>query len=111
MFNIAYFQGESSAWLPLEGGKLTCSGGESKCVSHVSALEWDPDSRTLFIGGKFNHLGGEPITSGLCMWEEETGLVPFSTDSNSGLSLSGPTGNGRGDYFVTLRYMGWVELS
>lgn len=97
MFNIAYFQGASSAWLPLKGGKLTCKpaeGGEgAKCFPRVSALEWDAASRTLFIGGKFNYLNDEPITSGLCMWTEKTGLMPFSSDSNSGLSLSGPAGN------------------
>jgi hypothetical protein len=92
VFNIAYFQGSSSSWLPLKGGRLQCKQ-EGKCDSRVSALAWDSESRTLFIGGKFNYLGDEPITSGLSMWSVETGLVSFSSDSSSGLSLSNPTGN------------------
>jgi hypothetical protein len=94
VFNIAYFQGSSSAWLPLEGGKLACRqpAPAGKCLSRVSALEWDPASKTLFIGGKFNSLGGQAVTSGLCLWSQETGLVSFSSDPSNGLSLSGPTG-------------------
>ena len=92
VFNVAYFQGSSSSWLPLQGGKLTCKQQVGPCEARVSALEWDPTSRTLFIGGKFNYLGKKSITSGLCMWSERFGMVSFSSDLSNGLSLSGPEG-------------------
>ena len=90
--NIAHYQKSSSSWLPLEGGKLNCRQ-EISCISRVNALEWDEDSQTLFIGGKFNYLDDVPIASGLCIWSEVTGIIPFSNDSDGGLSLSGATGN------------------
>lgn len=93
--DMAHFQGASSSWLPLSGGRLQCKQA-GKCTARVSALAWDADSRTLFIGGKFNFLSEAPITSGLCMWSQDTGVVSFSSDAGAGLSLSSPSGAAEG---------------
>jgi hypothetical protein len=40
-------------------------------------LAWDSGHRVLYIGGEFDKLDDNPLTSGLAMWTEEDGVLPF----------------------------------
>jgi hypothetical protein len=45
----------------------------------VIALAWDPDGQVLYIGGSFVSAAqdAEDSSSGLAVWSEATGFVPF----------------------------------
>jgi hypothetical protein len=62
-------------------------------LGSVSALEWDPSHQVLYIGGRFDRLDDQKIPGGLCMWTEESGLVPLE-GSQTGFGLSSDAPNG-----------------
>jgi hypothetical protein len=68
--NIAMYQPKRDAWLPL--GDLVHS---SSSFAAVTSLKWDAVSGTLFIGGSFDTINGQPCTPGLALWRLDTGLT------------------------------------
>ncbi len=46
-------------------------------ITRVNTLVWDDDREILYIGGKFDMLDGNCITSGLASWSKSTGLTKF----------------------------------
>ncbi len=74
VYNIARFDSIKKSWLPLVGGQLSCKNGQR---SKVQALAWDAHNAILFIGGSFDMLGDDEISSGLAIWTENLGIVSF----------------------------------
>lgn len=83
VYHVAQFEGSTSSWLPLRGGQLQANGGGS---ARVNALAWDSHNSILYIGGQFSSIAGEPISQGLAMWTETSGIVEFG----GGLSNAHP---------------------
>lgn len=66
-----------SSWLPLLGGDLT-SSETLPIPESVNALAWDHKHNMLFIGGKFDRLGGRLLQSpSLVTWTLADGVLPF----------------------------------
>ena len=64
---------------------------ECICVYRVNALAWDGVSETLYLGGIFNLLEDSPVSSGLAMWQADTGIVSFPGGgvTRTGLGVDG----------------------
>ena len=45
----------------------------------MNSLSWDSKNKVLYIGGLFNRLAGNPISPGLAIYNEASGLQPFPT--------------------------------
>ena len=46
-------------------------------AARVNALAWDAEYSVLYVGGSFDALGNETLTSGLAMWTKRSGLLDF----------------------------------
>jgi hypothetical protein len=76
-------------------------------LDSVSALEWDPSHQILYIGGRFDMIDDQKIPGGLCMWTEETGLVPLE-GSLTGFGLLSDSPNGE---IISLAYESRSQVS
>jgi len=73
VYHIAQYRALSSSWLPMVAGML---GSVDNDPARVSSLAWDGD-RVLYIGGTFDRVDDTPLTSGLAVWSQGTGLKNF----------------------------------
>lgn len=80
-YDLAIYR-DKIGWLPLavnsNFGCMSCSG-----KAGVYALAWDASSDTLYIGGIFDSMSSQPISSALCQWNSETGIQNFDGGSFS----------------------------
>jgi len=74
VYHIAQFDSDKNSWLPLEGGQLQCQNGQEPIIN---SLAWDEITGILYIGGKFDRINGNIITSGLAIWTESLGVMSF----------------------------------
>ena len=96
--HVARFDSRRNLWMPLRGGSPSLSApcgskpargpGNASAVSVLALAYLDG---ALFVGGRFDALGGAATSPGLVAWTEAGGLQPFP---GGGLARSDGAGPG-----------------
>jgi hypothetical protein len=66
------------------------------CAHRVTALSWDPIGEVLYIGGDFDSIDSNPISSGLSMWTSKLGLRGLPCLESADGECNGPEGSAAG---------------